>query len=70
MDATQSSTAYAGVATRAIDGNTDGDYDTGKSCTHTGYSSPQFWMLDMKKIYRIKRASPKLFTTHLSHYEI
>jgi hypothetical protein len=40
--ATQSSTAWNGVASRAVDGNTNGEY-LGNSVTHTADSSHQVW---------------------------
>lgn len=40
--ASQSSTAYAGEAARAIDGQTDGDYDR-NSTTHTATESNPWW---------------------------
>ena len=52
MIADQSSTVHSGVAQRAIDGNTSGNWDD-LSCSHT-VSGPQWWRLDMKKMYRIQ----------------
>jgi len=46
--ASQSSTAYDGRARRAIDGNTDGDYEKAKSTTHTESSENPWWELDLK----------------------
>lgn len=45
--ATQSSTGYLGDANRAIDGNTDGSYDTARSTTHTSTESDPWWELDL-----------------------
>jgi hypothetical protein len=45
--ATQSSTAYDGVASRAVDGNTNGDYFGGESVTHTAIQSEPFWEVDL-----------------------
>lgn len=41
--AAQSSTAYEGVAQRAIDGNTDGQYFNSNSVTHTAADSTDPW---------------------------
>ncbi len=43
-EATQSSTAYGGDARRAIDGDTNGDYE-GDSVTHTDTESDPYWEL-------------------------
>eukprot|EP00984_Skeletonema_dohrnii_P019953 scaffold9642_cov84-Skeletonema_dohrnii-CCMP3373.AAC.2 len=43
--ATQSTTCYTGYASRAIDGNTDGDWSN-KSVTHT-CSGVNWWMVDL-----------------------
>jgi len=47
--ALQSSTAYGGTADRAVDGNTGGDYFTGKSVTHTeeGNQRQPWWQVDL-----------------------
>jgi hypothetical protein len=47
--AQQSSTGYLGDAGRAIDGNTDGDYDGARSTTHTGTESDPWWELDLER---------------------
>ena len=49
----QSSTGAGGVASRAVDGNTNKKY-TGGSCTHTlnNESSP-WWMVDLGHHYTI-----------------
>ena len=44
--ATQSSTAYGGVAPRAIDGNTDGNWGVG-SVTHTAGTVDPWWQVDL-----------------------
>ena len=44
--ATQSSTGFSGVPSRAIDGNTDGVFANG-SVTHTNGQSQQWWALDL-----------------------
>jgi hypothetical protein len=46
-NATQSTTAYGGDATRAIDGNTDGDYFKSNSVTHTAVSDDPWWEVDL-----------------------
>jgi len=45
--ASQSSTAFGGDASRAIDGNTDGNYNSG-SVTHTDTQDDPFWIVDLK----------------------
>ncbi|MEM6964782.1 MAG: discoidin domain-containing protein, partial [Bacteroidota bacterium] len=45
--ATQSSTGFSGVASRAIDGNTNGNYSGGNSVTHTNNEANAWWELDM-----------------------
>jgi len=46
-EASQSSTDFAGEAKLAIDGKTDGKYDS-KSTTHTQVSNNPWWELDLK----------------------
>ncbi len=48
--ATQSSTAYSGVASRAIDGNTNGNYNGGNSVTHTNNVYQPWWQVDLGSI--------------------
>ena len=54
--ATQSSSNYGGIASRAIDGNTDGTWSKG-SVTHTnknlGYS--QWWQVDLGKSFNLEK---------------
>lgn len=51
--ATQSTTAYNGDASRAIDGNTDGFYNNG-SVTHTDTeTSGTWWMVSLDSLYKI-----------------
>jgi len=45
-----SSGAY--LASRAVDGNTDGKMHSG-SCTHTLQSQPVWWEVDLQDIYRV-----------------
>jgi putative heme-binding domain-containing protein len=53
--ATQSSTAYGGAASRAIDGNTAGSYSDGTS-THTQESSTDpWWEVDLGRAYPIEK---------------
>jgi hypothetical protein len=49
----QSSTAYSGSSSRAVDGNTDADYKK-KSCTHTSTSLYPWWRVDLLQKYKIK----------------
>ncbi|MCW3816023.1 discoidin domain-containing protein [Micromonospora sp. DR5-3] len=42
----QSTTAYEGVSSRAVDGNTDGAWGSG-SVTHTDYQSQPWWEVDL-----------------------
>ncbi len=44
--AVQSSTAYAGAAGRAVDGNTDGTFLAG-SVTHTANGPEEWWQVDL-----------------------
>ncbi len=48
----QSSTAWGGVSSRAVDGNTNGIYSHG-SVTHTHKQTNAFWELDLQKIHKI-----------------
>jgi hypothetical protein len=54
-EASQSSVAYEGEAKRAIDGNTNGDYENGKSTTHTEASENPWWEVDLKKSQPIEK---------------
>jgi len=45
--ASQSSVAYDGPAERAIDGNTDGDYEQAKSTTHSSEEANPWWEVDL-----------------------
>lgn len=44
--ATQSSTAFGGLASRAVDGNTDGDW-ANSSVSHTGDDNNAWWEVDL-----------------------
>ena len=52
--ATQSSTAFAGPAEYAIDGNTDGQFEN-KSVTHTAISENPWWEVDLGTDTAIER---------------
>lgn len=45
--AKQSSVDFEGAPERAIDGNTDGDYETAKSTTHTRTEKDPWWEVDL-----------------------
>jgi len=51
--ATQSSLWENGVASLAIDGNTDGDYFTGKSVQHTNSDPQAWWQVDLGSLQPI-----------------
>jgi hypothetical protein len=54
--ATQSTTAFGGFASRAVDGNTNGVY-SGNSVSHTSPADPQpFWQVDLGAMYTLDRA--------------
>ncbi|HNC99394.1 MAG TPA: DUF1553 domain-containing protein, partial [Myxococcota bacterium] len=53
--ATQSTTAYEGAAKRAIDGNTDGQYEKAQSTTHTEISTDPWWEVDLQKPQAVER---------------
>ena len=42
----QSSTGHGGVASRAVDGNTNTNWNGG-SCSHTGGRENQWWQVDL-----------------------
>ncbi|MDB5348846.1 MAG: type protein [Planctomycetota bacterium] len=46
--ARQSGTAYDGPAQKAIDGNTDGRYESAKSTTHSDGGDDPWWEVDLK----------------------
>ena len=49
----QSSTAYDGISSRAVDGNKNVVYSSG-SCTHTGYTDDRpWWSVDLGKPYLV-----------------
>lgn len=47
---TQSSTAYGAAASRAVDGNSNGDFNAG-SVTHTNYEESPYWEVDLGNSY-------------------
>ena len=49
----QSSIAYGGNATRAVDGKVDPDFNRGKTCTHTKYENSPWWMVDLTDQYEV-----------------
>lgn len=53
--ASQSSTAYDGPASLAIDGNTDGRFAEAKSTTHTAISDDPWWEIDLQAEHAIDR---------------
>jgi mono/diheme cytochrome c family protein len=53
--ASQVSTDFEGPAHLAIDGNTDGEYFTGKSVSHTGMADNPWWEVDLGKAVTIDR---------------
>jgi len=54
--ATQSSTGWDGVASRAVDGNTNGDYYKGLTCAHTKHAEGQtsWWKVDLASMSEVK----------------
>ena len=53
--ATQSSSAFGGDAPRAVDGNTDGDFETAHSTTHTELSDDPWWEVDLGRTAAVER---------------
>eukprot|EP00116_Pleurobrachia_bachei_P000230 sb/3460492/ len=54
VSVSQSSTGWSGVASRAVDGNTDGNY-WGNSCTHSSSASNNWWSVDLDAVSKINR---------------
>ena len=55
--AIQKTMAWDGVASRAVDGNTNANYNKGKSCTHTeAIFSPHstWWAVDLEQQYLVE----------------
>ncbi len=48
-EATQSSTGWGGLASRAIDDNRDGAYNRGKSVTHTNNEANAWWAVELEE---------------------
>ena len=44
----QSSTAYGGVSSNAVDGDRNNTFYTGRSCTHTMPSTNPWWAVDLQ----------------------
>ena len=59
--ATQSSTDWGGVASRAVDGNTSGAWADG-SVSHTGYEAQPWWQVDLQGVQQIGRVDFWLMT--------
>ena len=51
-DASQSSTALRGVASRAVDGIDSSDFQAG-SCSHTNAGANEWWQVDLGAVYDI-----------------
>ncbi|CAH1257377.1 PXDN [Branchiostoma lanceolatum] len=49
----QSSVAFSGVPGRAVDGNTNGVYNSGQSCTHTRTVVNSWWYVDLGSSHHI-----------------
>lgn len=54
-EAKQISTDFGGDAKRAIDGNTNGDYNGANSTSHTAAGKDPWWELDLKSVRRLDR---------------
>merc|ERR1719399_2080996 len=50
----QSSTGYGGGASRAVDGNTSGNWGH-SSCTHTNKNSNEWWKVELGAQYSIDK---------------
>jgi hypothetical protein len=51
----QASTKYGGISSRAVDGNSNPDFYTGHSCTHTEFHFNPWWFIDLGNIFTISR---------------
>ena len=70
--ATQSTTGYGGVASRAIDGNTNGAYGAG-SVTHTNNQAGTYWQVDLgdtRSIDKVKLWNRIGDKNRLSNYRV
>lgn len=69
----QSSTTWDGDASRAVDGNTDGNYWNG-SVTHTGVSPNEYWYVDLGAVKQIRHVNVFNRTDYgselLSHFNV
>ena len=52
--ATQSGTQNSGEASRAVDGNTNGNYWAGNSVTNTNWVNNAWWEVDLGEIYTVE----------------
>lgn len=72
VTASQSTTAWGGLAARAIDGNTNPDYNN-NSITHTNETSANWWQVDLgatRSISRIVLFNRQQFEPRLSNFRI
>lgn len=53
--AAQTSEAYGGIATKAVDGNTSGNFGTDKTCTHTKKETNPWWYVDLGKAAEVAK---------------
>ncbi|CAH1272632.1 TNR [Branchiostoma lanceolatum] len=53
--ARQTSDSSRGVASRAVDGNTNTDFGSGGSCTHTAKQATPSWWVDLGQSYMVRR---------------
>jgi hypothetical protein len=51
--ASQSSTDFGGIAARANDGNTNGDYFGGSSVNHTAFEARPWWQVDLGSVRQV-----------------
>ncbi len=59
--ATQSSTGYDSPASRAVDGNTDGNWYNG-SVTHTNFDNQAWWQVDLGSVQQIDNVGVWMMT--------
>ena len=54
---TSQSTITAGVSSRAVDGNNNGDFNAGGSCTHTDSQANMlsWWSVDLQRAHSIEK---------------
>lgn len=50
----QSSTAYGGAPSRAVDGNKNSNWE-GSSCTHTKRQKHPWWRVDLQAIHNVNK---------------